>query len=187
MVIDSFIFFNEKELAELRVKYLDPVVDFFVVIEADITHQGKKKEWNFPNILDSKLNKFSKKIQYHKLNIDLKKIENEGQTAGGVIIPDTTHEGTRHAEVIAVGPGRVLENGTAYQSDAGMWGDYNSVIGMNKKNSLKKFFNDKEARKHFPSLGAATLSGIIVEGDVNTGLATSVKQFLFGGVLKETN
>ena len=77
MVIDSFIFFNEKELAELRVKYLDPVVDFFVVIEADITHQGKKKEWNFPNILDSKLNKFSKKIQYHKLNIDLKKIENE--------------------------------------------------------------------------------------------------------------
>jgi hypothetical protein len=35
---------------------------------------------------------------------------------------------------------RVLENGTAYQSDAGMCGDYNSVIGMNKENSLKKFF-----------------------------------------------
>jgi chaperonin GroES len=41
----------------------------------------------------------------------IKKIENEGQTSGGVIIPDTTHEGSRHAEVIAVGPGRILENG----------------------------------------------------------------------------
>ena len=82
---------------------------------------------------------------------------------------------------------RVLENGTAYQSDAGMCGDYNSVIGMNKENSLKKFFNNKEAKKHFPSLGEATLSGIIVDGDLNTGLAKSVKQFLFGGVLKEVN
>ena len=82
---------------------------------------------------------------------------------------------------------RVLEHGTAYQSDTGMCGDYNSVIGMNKENSLKKFFNNKEAKKHFPSLGEATLSGIIVDGDLNTGLAKSVKQFLFGGVLKEAN
>ena len=82
---------------------------------------------------------------------------------------------------------RVLENGTAYQSDAGMCGDYNSVIGMNKENSLKKFFKNKEAKRHFPSLGEATLSGIIVDGDLNTGLANSVKQFLFGGVLKEVN
>jgi len=44
--------------------------------------------------------------------IVVKKIENEGQTSGGVIIPDTTQEGTRKAEVIAVGPGRVLENGS---------------------------------------------------------------------------
>ena len=82
---------------------------------------------------------------------------------------------------------RVLENGTAYQTDIGMCGDYNSVIGMNKENSLKKFFNNKEAKKHFPSLGEATLSGIIVDGDLDTGLAKSVKQFLFGGVLKEVN
>tara|TARA_R110001592_G_scaffold215613_1_gene468988 strand:+ start:2294 stop:2584 length:291 start_codon:yes stop_codon:yes gene_type:complete len=41
----------------------------------------------------------------------VKKIENEAQTLGGVIIPDTTQEGTRKAEVVAVGPGRVLENG----------------------------------------------------------------------------
>ena len=82
---------------------------------------------------------------------------------------------------------RILKNGTAYQTDTGMCGDYNSVIGMNKENSIKKFFNNKETKKHFPSLGEATLSGIIVEGDLKTGLARSANQFLFGGVLKETN
>ena len=54
MLIDSFLFFNENELAELRVKYLSSVVDFFVVVEANITHQGKEKSWNFPNILKKK-------------------------------------------------------------------------------------------------------------------------------------
>ena len=58
---------------------------------------------------------------------------------------------------------------------------------MNKENSLLKFFQNKEAKKHFPSLGKATLSGIIVEGDINTGLAKSAKQFLFGGTLKDIN
>ena len=67
-----------------------------------------------------------------------------------------------------------------------MCGDYNSVIGMNKENSLKKFFNDKGAKKHFPSLGEATISGLIVEGNENNGLAISANQLLFGGELKET-
>ena len=48
MIIDSFLFFNEAELTELRIKYLDEIVDCFVVVEANITHQGKKKERNFP-------------------------------------------------------------------------------------------------------------------------------------------
>ena len=77
MFIDAFIFFNEKELVELRVKYLNSVVDFFVVVEANITHQGKKKDWNFPKILENNLKKFSSKIQYHQLHIDLEKIKNE--------------------------------------------------------------------------------------------------------------
>ena len=77
MLIDSFLFFNENELVELRVKYLSSVVDFFVVVEANITHQGKEKSWNFPNILKKNLNKFSSKIKYHQLNIDPEKIKNE--------------------------------------------------------------------------------------------------------------
>ena len=47
MLIDAFIFFNEKELIELRLKYLNSIVDYFVVIEANITHQGKKRNGIF--------------------------------------------------------------------------------------------------------------------------------------------
>ena len=77
MLIDSFLFFNESELVELRIKYLNKIVDHFVIVEADITHQGKKKAWNFPKILESSLKAFSNKIQYHQLNIDPEKIKNE--------------------------------------------------------------------------------------------------------------
>ncbi len=77
MLIDSFIYFNVNELLDLRIKYLEEIVDFFVVVEANITHQGKKKDWNFPKILDSKLKRFSDKIQYHQLIIDSQKIKNE--------------------------------------------------------------------------------------------------------------
>ena len=56
MLIDAFTYFNEKELVELRIKYLNNLVDYFVIVEADITHQGKKKDWNFPKILKNNLN-----------------------------------------------------------------------------------------------------------------------------------
>ena len=79
---------------------------------------------------------------------------------------------------------RILEKGTAYQTDIGMCGDYNSVIGMNKENSIKRFFKEKDAEKHFPSEGEGTLSGIIVEADENSGLAKKVSRILVGGSLK---
>ena len=78
---------------------------------------------------------------------------------------------------------RILEKGTAYQTDIGMCGDYNSVIGMNKENSIMKFFNDGKAQKHFPAEGQSTLSGIIVEADPTTGLANKIERFIYGGVL----
>ena len=78
---------------------------------------------------------------------------------------------------------RILEKGTAYQTDIGMCGDYNSVIGMNKENSIKKFLNDKSAIKHFPAEGEGTLSGIIVETDIETGLAKKVTRLIDGGSL----
>ena len=77
---------------------------------------------------------------------------------------------------------RVLTNGTAYQTDAGMCGDYDSVIGMNKENSLNRFLK-KESTKHFPAEGDATLSGLIVECNVSNGLAYKVEPFIHGGAL----
>ncbi len=78
---------------------------------------------------------------------------------------------------------RILDNGTAYQTDIGMCGDYNSVIGMNKENSIKKFLKDKGAVKHFPAQGEGTLSGIIVETNIETGLAKNVTRLIDGGNL----
>ena len=80
---------------------------------------------------------------------------------------------------------RVLKNGTAYQTDAGMCGDYDSVIGMNKDNSLNRFMK-KDSIKHFPAKGDATLSGVIVDCDIKTGLAKKVKSYIFGGQLTNT-
>ena len=80
---------------------------------------------------------------------------------------------------------RILENGTAYQTDAGMCGDYNSVIGMNKDNSLNRFLK-KDSVKHFPAKGEATLSGVIVDCDIKTGLANKIDSFIFGGQLNKT-
>ena len=80
---------------------------------------------------------------------------------------------------------RVLKNGTAYQTDAGMCGDYDSVIGMNKDNSLNRFMK-KDSVKHFPAEGEATLSGVIVECNIKTGLANKIDSFIFGGQLNNT-
>ncbi len=80
---------------------------------------------------------------------------------------------------------RILDKGTAYQTDIGMCGDYNSVIGMNKENAIKRFRKEKDAVSHFPSEGEATLSGIIVECDINTGLANKVLRLITGGSLEK--
>ena len=81
---------------------------------------------------------------------------------------------------------RVLRNGTAYQTDAGMCGDYNSVIGMNKENSINRFFKEKTV-KHFPATGEATLSGVIVDCNIETGLAVSIESYIFGGELRDSH
>ncbi len=80
---------------------------------------------------------------------------------------------------------RVLENGTAYQTDAGMCGDYDSIIGMNKDNSLNRFLK-KDSVKHFPAKGEATLSGVIVDCNIENGLANNIQSFIFGGQLNNT-
>ena len=78
----------------------------------------------------------------------------------------------------------ILEKGTAYQTDVGMCGDYKSVIGMNRDNSLKKFLKDSSAKKHYPALGEATISGVLVAADDNTGLAKKIEPIILGKYLE---
>ncbi|MEO0623942.1 MAG: TIGR00282 family metallophosphoesterase [Pseudomonadota bacterium] len=77
----------------------------------------------------------------------------------------------------------IFNRGTAYQTDAGMCGDYDSVIGMDKEEPLKRFVTGMGAGRFEPALGEATLSGVLVETDDRTGLARTVSPFREGGRL----
>jgi len=77
----------------------------------------------------------------------------------------------------------ILPRGTAYQSDAGMCGDYDSVIGMSKTEPLRRFVTGMGSGRFEPALGAATVCGTLVETDDRTGLATAVQPLRRGGRL----
>ena len=77
----------------------------------------------------------------------------------------------------------VLPGGTAFQSDAGMCGDYDSVIGMQKDNSLQRFATQLPGRRYEPATGEGTLCGLFVETDDATGLAKRVEPIRVGGRL----
>ena len=79
---------------------------------------------------------------------------------------------------------RILSGGTAYMTDAGMCGDYDSVIGMDKINSINRFLKE-DSKKHFPSKGESSLCGVIVDVCKDTGLALDVRKFITGGVLNK--
>ena len=76
--------------------------------------------------------------------------------------------------------GHIMKGGTAYQTDAGMCGDYNSVIGMRKEGSIQRFRTKRPGERLAPADGDAALSGVFVETDPATGLAVEVKAFRRG-------
>jgi len=78
----------------------------------------------------------------------------------------------------------ILPGGTAYQTDAGMCGDYHSVIGMQKDEPLRRFITGMPKDRFTPAAGAATLSGVFVETDDKTGAALSVCAVRAGGRLQ---
>jgi metallophosphoesterase (TIGR00282 family) len=81
----------------------------------------------------------------------------------------------------------ILTGGTAYQSDAGMCGDYNSVIGMDKAEPLRRFITGMGKERFTPASGEATLSGLYVETDDRTGKATRISMVREGGLLQASN
>jgi 2',3'-cyclic-nucleotide 2'-phosphodiesterase len=87
---------------------------------------------------------------------------------------------------IPTGDAQILNGGTAFQADAGMCGDYNSVIGMEKAEPLRRFITGMPKGRFTPALGEATLSGLYVETDDRTGKATRVEMVRQGGRLAQS-
>ncbi|MEM9785481.1 MAG: TIGR00282 family metallophosphoesterase [Pseudomonadota bacterium] len=80
----------------------------------------------------------------------------------------------------------ILPGGTAYQTDAGMCGDYNSVIGMEKTEPMRRFITGMPKARFTPAMEEATLSGLYIETDDRTGKATKVAMVRKGGRLTPT-
>jgi 2',3'-cyclic-nucleotide 2'-phosphodiesterase len=79
---------------------------------------------------------------------------------------------------------QILSGGTAFMTDAGMCGDYNSVIGMEKDEPLSRFLTQLPTGRFTPASGVATLSGVAVDIDDATGLARAVSPVRLGGRLR---
>lgn len=80
---------------------------------------------------------------------------------------------------------RILSGGTAYQSDAGMCGDYDSVLGMEKEEPVRRFLTKIPSGRFSPANGEATVCGLCVDVDDNSGLARAVAPISIGGVLEQ--
>ncbi len=80
---------------------------------------------------------------------------------------------------------RIMPGRTAFVSDVGMTGDFESVIGMNKDEPLNRFLRKLPGSKFEPALGPATLCGIAVETDETSGLAAKVGAVRLGGILEQ--
>lgn len=79
---------------------------------------------------------------------------------------------------------RILPGGTAYQTDAGMCGDYDSIIGMEKTAPIKRFLTKiNKNTKMTAAAGEATICGIIIETNDKTGLAEKIEPVRKGGIL----
>ena len=81
---------------------------------------------------------------------------------------------------------RILNGGTAYMSDVGMCGDYNSVLGMETEEPITRFITKIPRGRFEPAGGTATVAGLAVEIDDKTGLAVRVMALRLGGVLSQS-
>ena len=99
----------------------------------------------------------------------------DGRTS--LVVGTHTHVPTSDAQI--------LNKGTAYLTDAGMCGDYDSVIGMEKAEPMRRFITGMPKARFEPAAGEATLCGVYVETNDATGLATKVSMIRIGGRLHQ--
>ena len=81
---------------------------------------------------------------------------------------------------------RILTGGTGYQTDAGMCGDYDSVIGMQKEEPIRRFTRKIRGGRFAPAMGEAAFCAVHVRSDDATGLALAISPVRLGGGLVET-
>ncbi len=146
--------------------FLDPLDDPFTAIERELEYCALKRD------ADAIF------VDFHA------EVTSEKQAMGhfldgrvSVVVGTHTHVPTSDHQV--------LPGGTAYQTDAGMTGDYDSVIGMVKDEPLSRFLRRIPSTKFEAATGPATLCGLAVETDDATGLATRVSAVRLGARLEE--
>jgi len=81
---------------------------------------------------------------------------------------------------------QILDGGTAYQTDAGACADYDSVIGNQKEEPLRRFTTRISGGRFKPAEGPATVCGVYVETDDATGLAQRIEPIRVGGRLSQS-
>ena len=118
--------------------------------------------------------------------IDIHAEATSEKTAMGVYLDGRVSMVVGSHSHIPTADARILPGGTAYQTDAGMCGDYNSVIGMKKDAAVARFIKKMPGDRLAPAEGEGTLCGAIVETDDKTGLAKSIRPLRLGGRLPPT-
>ncbi len=161
----------------------------------DVGHGGKILVINvicrlFMGLADDPFQALEEELKQHKL----------GRTVGAIIV-DVHGEASSEKMAIAnvvdgraslvvgththvpTADTRILPGGTAYQTDAGMCGVYDSVIGMKKETSIARFVSKRPGERLSPADGEASLCAVYVETDDRTGLAVHAAPLVLGGNL----
>lgn len=145
--------------------FMDPLDDPFAAVERELTRHTLGATVDFV-LVDMHAEASSEKMAMGHLL--------DGRVS--LVVGTHTHVPTADAMILA--------GGTAYQTDAGMCGDYDSVIGMQKEGSITRFTKKLPTARMQPAEGAATLCGVFVETDDRTGLARRIEPLRLGGKLK---
>ena len=146
--------------------FMDPLDDPFAAVERELTRHTLGATADFI-LVDVHAEASSEKMAMsHVL---------DGRVS--LVVGTHTHVPTADA--------MILEGGTAYQTDAGMCGDYDSVIGVQKTGSILRFTKKLPTERMQPADGPATLCGVFVETDDRTGLARRIEPVRVGGKLKQ--
>lgn len=147
----------------------------------------------FMDALDDPFAALDKLLKFHRLGGDVQAIvidfhgeASSEKTAMGyhadgrvsLVVGTHTH--------IPTADTRILPKGTGYQTDAGMCGSYDSVIGMDAQLAVNKFVRKMPGERLRPAEGEVTLCGVIVDTDDKTGLCTKIEPLRIGGVLSAT-